>query len=133
MSAWSFQPRFRFALLNGLAEIAGAPLPFPGHQVKRQTVRALRADGRDPLPGDPMRIWIAQRTPERELLGATPGVQRYRVEIPHAGSVVLELRWLTDAGLTRLAHLDGFDSAQDFFAFFGEQHRFPFAGYCYRW
>lgn len=133
MPAWSFQPRFRFALLNGLAEIAGEPLPYPGHRSKRQTLRALRADGRNPVPGEQMRLWMAQRTPQREFLGTTPPIQRFTLDVPYTGSALLELRWLTAAGLTRLAHLDGFETADELFAFFADTHHLPFAGYCFRW
>lgn len=133
MPAWSFQPRFRFALVNGLAEARGEPPPYPGHRSKRQTIRARRRDGRDPGPGQSMRLWIAQRTPERELLGITPPIQRLAIDVPHPGSFVVELRWLTPAGITRLAHLDALDSSDELVGFLGTTHGFPFGGYVFRW
>lgn len=133
MPAWSFQPRFRFALANGLAQARNDPIPYPAHPIKRQTIRALRRDGLDPRPAQRVRIWVAQRTPEREFLGETPPVLRHRIEIPHARSVVLELRWLTHQGQARLAQLDGFTNPAELFEFIATVHGFPFAGYCFRW
>lgn len=134
MPAWSFQPRFRLALANGLAEARREPPPYPGVRPKRQTIRALRRDGRDPRPGDAVRIWIAQRTPDREFLGTTPPlVKRLTIEVPHDGSVIVDLRWQTRAGITRLAHLDSLADWAELICFLEETHGLPFAGFVYRW
>lgn len=133
MPAWSFQPRFRFALLNGLAEVAGEPLPHPGHGIKRQTIRTQRRDGRDPVPGVQMRLWIAQRTPARELLGTTPPIQRLTIAIAHTGAVVLDGRRLSPAAITALALRDRLAGARELIPFLEAYHGLPFAGYCFRW
>lgn len=133
MPAWSFQTRFRFALLNGFAEIAGEPPPFPGHLSKRQTIRARRRDGLDPRPGERVRVWVAQRTPERELLGTTPPVRRFAIAIAHPGAIILEGHRLAPGVITRLAHRDGFEGADALVVFLEDFHGFPFEGFVFRW
>lgn len=134
MPAWSFDRRFRRALLNGLAEAAREPPPYPELRPKRSTVRARRRDGRDPRPGQRVNVWIAQRTPGRELLGETPPISRVAIDIAHPGAVLLDYRRRLAPGvLTRIARADGFERAAEFFAFLENAHGFPFAGFLYRW
>lgn len=133
MPAWSFQPRFRAALLNGLAEAAGEPPPFPELRPKRQTIRNRRRDGRDPKPGQRVGIWIAQRTPEREFLGQTPPIRRLELRVAHAGAFLLNGSRLSAGAATKLARRDGFEDADEFAAFLERYHGLPFAGFRFRW
>lgn len=134
MPAWSFRSRFHAALANGLAQAAGDPPPFPGIKPKRQTIRARRRDGRDPLPGESRRIWLDQRTPHRVFVGETPPIKRAAIRIPHRGHVEIEGVSLTPGGVTKLARADGFDSAAEMFDFLeGDHGPFPFFGYRFRW
>lgn len=80
-----------------------------------------------------MRLWIAQRTPERELLGETPPIRRLAVAIPHRGAVILEAQRLAPSSITRLARRDGFREAAELFGFVAFYHGFPFEGFVYRW
>lgn len=143
MPAWSFRSRFRAALSNGLAEAAGDPPPYPGIRPKRQTIRAERKDHRDPGVGVVMGIWLDQRTPGRVFLGETPPIRtRALIRIPHAGHVEVEEETYTApapvvilvaASVTKLARADGFETAEELFAFLGADHGFPFKGYRFRW
>jgi hypothetical protein len=134
MPAWSFRSRFRAPLSNGLAEAGRAPPPYPEIRPKRQTIRARRADGRDPEPGARVNLWIAQRTPGRIFLGTTPPIRRLWIRIPHVGDVQIEgLGAIAPGSVTRLARRDGFVSAREFFAFLEADHGFPFDGFLSRW
>jgi len=133
MPAWSFQPRFREALLQGLAEAVNNPPPFRGLRPKRQTIRHRREDGRDPRPGQECNLWIAQRTPEREFLGRTPAIVRQEIDIAHPGAVVLHGSRIGPGSVTRIARLDGFEEADLLYEFLDVAHGFPFAGYVFRW
>lgn len=138
MPAWSFQRRFRERLLNGLAEAEGRPPPYPEVPPKRQTIRAPRRDGRDPEPGQRVRLWIRQRTPEREFLGVTPRLRRRDgLEIDRLGLVWLERhsapRLFSKGASTRLARDDGFASLEDLLAWIDAVHGLPFHGYRFRW
>lgn len=68
MPAISFQPRWRKQLENGLDLIAGRPMRHPGVEPKLQTLRRPRLKAR-PKPGDRLRLWERQRSPERLFLG----------------------------------------------------------------
>ena len=133
MPAWSFQARFRAALLNGLAEAEGRPPPYPELAPKRQTIRACWRNGRDPRPGQRCRLWLVMRTPERELLGETPPISRLPIRIPHAGAAILGPQRIPRASVTRLARRDGFESAGELFTFLEAYHGFPFVGFVFRW
>lgn len=134
MPAWSFKKRFRRELLNGLAHAVHKAAPFPGYRVKRQTIRALWRNGRDPRPGQECNLWIAQRTPGRELLGRTPPIFRQTINVAHPGSVLVHERFRLGPGaVTRLARLDGFEEAVELYEFLEATHGFPFAGYLFRW
>lgn len=133
MPAWSFQPRFAFALANGLALCAHARPPFPGHRPKRQTIRKARRDGRDPIAGDRMNLWIAQRTPERRFLGTTPPIRRREIRIAHRDAVVVNGARLGMSAMAQLAVADGFPWRRELFEFIETTHGFPFVGFVYRW
>lgn len=137
MGAWSFHRRFRARLLNGLAEAHLQPPPFPGLRPKRQTIRAVRRDGRDPRPGEHMRLWIAQRTPTRELLGMTPPLRRRDpLEIDAEGLVWLgggDRFLFSRSGSTRLARDDGFATYDELLEWVRAVHGLPFHGYRFRW
>lgn len=151
MPAWSFRLQFRGALLNGLAQAAGDEPVVPLVLPKRQTIRKLWQNGHDPKHGDHVRLWIAQRTPERELLGKTPPVSRARIRIelleveewveapwPTAVlRVVLDGDELYPATVGRLARRDGFVDTSALVGFFQETHGLrpgrPFDGYLFRW
>ncbi len=71
MPALNFMDRFEQALENGIAEIyqPGFRPPHPGVRPKRQTFRAYRRDGRNPVPGQTLYLYVRQRRPDRRLLG----------------------------------------------------------------
>jgi hypothetical protein len=133
--AWSFRSEFHAPLANGLAQANGDPPPFPGIRPKRQTIRAIRRDGRDPLPGVEMGVWLDMRTPHRIYLGPTPPLRtRAAIRIPHPGDVQVEgLGTLAAGDVTKLARRDGFRDAAGLFEFIRKAHGFPFAGYRFRW
>lgn len=93
---------------------------------KRQTVRALRADGRTAKAGDELQLYHAMRTRQCELIGRSPcvavyGVQvwlgrNYKVEIDVAGIVVRK------PDPDEFAVLDGFADWRDLEAFWAQEH-----------
>ena len=123
--------------MNGLAEAEGRPPPYPELRPKRQTMRALWRNGRDPRPGQRCRLWLVMRTPERELLGETPPIARLPISIAHPGAVVFGVdeaaTRLSVRGITRIARLDGFEGAGELFTFLEAYHGFPFVGFVFRW
>jgi hypothetical protein len=120
--AYNFQPRF-------------APLIKAG--AKLHTIRAPRRDKRVPTPGDPLSLWIGQRTEHCELL--------LRTECTNIEDIMLVdgpgLRFtaflnglaMQEELLAVLAYKDGFTSIAEFRAFMQEKHGFPFSGYLIHW
>jgi hypothetical protein len=119
---------------NGIAEAHGRQHPYPGAGVKRQTIRARRADGRDPKPGDRLRCWRSMRRPDREFLGQVRCVEAFDLEL--RDTIYLRVasggRLLTTAEAFVIAQRDGFECIRDLVLFF-EPRGIPFHGWVIRW
>lgn len=103
---------------------------------KRQTIRALRKDGKRAKPGDHLRLYTGMRTSAcRKLMDATctsvASIQIYD-EYPQITIVVNGKKLSFDEGIA-LAKSDGFDTRAEFIGFFQETHRFPFEGLITSW
>ena len=134
MPLLGFERRFMEAIENGVAAAHRRRAPHPKHTAKRQTIRAQRADGRDPRPGDTLYLYVGLRTQQVRKLGEVEcrSVERLRIAVGglrvHSGTERLDR-----ARLRRLARANGFDSTGDFVAFFERRHGLPFDGYLLRW
>lgn len=120
-------------LINFAAQFA----PAVESGTKPHTVRAKRADGRDPQPGDVLRLYTGLRTTKTRLLRQE--VCEYVSEIqflpPLGGKpqVFLAAELLSVEQLHALAQADGFDGWRPFVAFFEELYGLPFTGNLIGW
>jgi len=119
----NFQARYAPAVLDGS---------------KPHTIRARRSDGRNPQPGDTLRLYTGLRTKQVRLLRQE--VCEYVVEVtilpPMADripQVFLGDRLLTADQVNELARGDGFEDWRDFVAFFQDLYGLPFTGNLIGW
>lgn len=103
---------------------------------KRQTIRALRKDGREERVGQTAFCFFGMRTKHCRRLIEGPivsvdrivlDVRRNRLKACVAG------RALREAELEQLALADGFDSSLHLAEFFGRRYGFPFTGRLIVW
>jgi hypothetical protein len=120
-------------LLNFQARFA--PLVETG--MKPHTVRARRADGRDPLPGDTLHLYTGLRTKAARLLRREPcqyaadiTVQASAGDVHH---ILLGGRPLEQHAIDVLAANDGFPNATEFVRFFEQTYGLPFTGLLIGW
>jgi len=120
-------------LLNFQA--AFAPLVEAG--VKPHTIRARRADGRDPLPGDMLHLYTGLRAKGARLLRREACEYTHEITIqPSVGNIhnVLLGGWLLDQHeVEQLASADGFTNAETFVQYFSRQYGLPFSGLLIGW
>lgn len=123
----------RICLLNFQGQFA----PKVESGVKPHTIRALRADGRDPLPGDTLHLYYGLRTKGVRLLRREVCEYAHDIMIqPSAGNqhhVLLVGHPLDQAGIEQLARFDGFNSADEFVRYFEKAHGLPFTGLLIGW
>lgn len=125
MAAFNFQSQFAARVRLGILH--------PDHPLaKRQTIRAPRKDGRDPVPGDTAHLFTGMRTPFCLRLGEAVILRRRDIAIV-SGLVSLDGRILKPADQGALARADGFAHGSDFTSFFMERHGLPFHGFLYLW
>lgn len=113
MPAYNFKGRFAPKVESG---------------AKPHTIRALRRDGRNPKAGQPFIAYQGMRTKHCRLLlrGVITKVQS--IAILRHGSVRLDDQRLAGAALVALLTDDGFDSYDEFIAFFKDTYGLPFHG-----
>lgn len=126
MPALNFQKRFADAVETG---------------EKRQTVRALRRDGRAHCkPGDTIKLYTGMRTKNCRLLAEArcDAVRSIRVEptsMEINGRILFSAVHHRDADQTdnEFAQADGFDSFMDMADWFRDNHGLPFEGVVITW
>lgn len=120
--AYNFKARFAPLIRSGL---------------KRHTIRAPRRDKRLPLPGDPVSLWVGQRTRHCELLLRTECTEIENIVLFDGPGVrftaMLNGLTMQEELLELLAYKDGFTSVADLRAFIIEAHGLPFSGYLIHW
>ena len=125
------------AVENGLAELEGRPLPNPGLRPKRQTIRKLRADGRDPKAGDVLHLYTGQRTKKCRKLGTVRCGGTCAIAIMSTGHIIHRRlgnwRVYSNEGASALASRDGFRNRHEMVAWFKVIHGLPFRGVVLRW
>jgi len=112
-----------------------APLVESG--AKRQTIRAMRKDGRDPAPGDVLQLYTGMRTRGCRKLREEVCTSAEPIGIGRDGFVLLGdgdgFKKLAPDEIEALAAADGFESVEAFFDFFNTTHRLPFNGLLIKW
>jgi len=107
-------------------------LKEPDHpDAKRQTIRALRKDGRNPRPGQSLCLYTGIRK-----LGeaACKDVEQISIEENNGiYNVVVRVHFLSILETKKLALADGFNSSVDFYRFFRKTHGLPFYGLLIKW
>jgi len=116
MPALNFQPRFVRAIELDL---------------KRQTIRAKRKDGRDPKMGDLLYLYVGLRTKAVRSLGGRTCYSVEGIEIWSSSLVQYRGIYLDPDERESLAHADGFSTWAEMFDFF--KGRLPFCGLLIRW
>lgn len=99
---------------------------------KKQTIRALRKDGRPSAKvGGPLTLYTGMRTKVCRKLKDTTCKNIRGIKIKR-GSVTIE--GLGDViNIDKFARDDGFKSMHDFYNFFETNHGFPFEGALIEW
>lgn len=149
MAALSFQKQFVTAILCGLhgPEYVGSLVGMPVVQPKRQTIRQLRKDGRDPNVGDTLYLYTGMRTKGCQKLGEVTCLFVIDVEIAKNGMLTVEgkanstlpfYKRLADEypdlnPKEAIARLDGFKDWAEMQAWFAKTHHLPFKGKLIGW
>jgi hypothetical protein len=130
MTALNFKKQFASRVELGLKQ--------PDHpKAKRQSIRAMRKDGRDPQVGDTLYLYTGMRTKACRKLGeakcavSEPIVIKKNHQILIVHTDVIEM--LSAEKITELVKADGFETEDAFFDFFKKTHGFPFYGMIYKW
>ncbi len=133
MPSFNFQARFADAVESG---------------TKTQTIRAMRKDGRDAKVGQTLYLFTGMRTKQCRKLGEgiCTSVRRLTLTVRHPATrnvnfTLSDPFWLgssrsggrDQARFTRLAHRDGFETADEMAAWFEKAHGLPFTGQLYSW
>lgn len=112
-------------------------VPLVESGLKPHTIRALRVDGKDPLPGDTLHLYTGLRTKVAWLIRRE--VCAYTVEVtiqPSAGNVhhvLLGGRPIDQHDVETLATIDGFQDGAAFVRFFEANYGLPFTGLLIGW
>lgn len=107
---------------------------------KKQTIRAIRKDKRQPEIGDILRLYTGMRTKGCRRIADVVCTEVYPIKIYDDGvnvfspveSIVFE-PIENDFSLNRFAELDGFKSWEEMREWFGKIHGLPFNGILIRW
>lgn len=104
---------------------------------KPHTIRAKRVDGRDPLPGDTLHLYVGLRTKSARLIRREVCDYTHEITIqPSAGNVhhiLLGGKPLSQTEIEMLAQADGFSGGAEFVRYFEETYRLPFTGLLIGW
>ena len=100
---------------------------------KRQSIRARRKDGRDPLQGQTLYLYTGMRTKVCRKLKDTKCLSTKPIVIEGWHDVIVGAKPLDLKQEKELALADGFETSCDFFKFFEKIHGFPFYGLIIKW
>lgn len=110
-----------------------APLIESGE--KRQTIRAIRKDGKNPRVNQVLFLYTGMRTKGCRKLGEEVCRQSWPVYMDKQDNGIIDIfingDVLKSEQVEQLAKEDGFESVDDFFSFF--EDRIPFRGYLIKW
>ena len=100
--------------------------------VKRQTIRARRADGRNPRVGQTLYLYVGTRTKSCRKLREEICRLVQQVTIDEHG-INIDGRWLSPAERDVFSRADGFEDFYELKCFFHKEHGLPFEGLLFRW
>lgn len=103
------------------------------HGIKRQTVRKLRKDGRNPKVGDKLYLYTGLRTKSARKLKETICKNVKQITIEENYKIIVGLNELTHDQVDHFAKQDGFKDTESFFNFFKDNHGLPFYGLLFTW
>lgn len=112
-----------------------APLVESGR--KRQTIRAYRKDGRDPVVGDRLYLWTGLRQPGARKLGEAicTSARPITLRLEHGAGLfgMFDERRIPIDELEEIAMRDGFYGSEEMVDWFEKAHGFPFRGLLIEW
>jgi len=100
---------------------------------KKQTIRALRKDCKNPRPGQTLYLYTGMRTQYCKKLGEGTCTSVEPICIEEHYEIVVGVRLLPLAEEIRFIRADGFKSAKKFYDFFRKTHGLPFWGLLIKW
>ncbi len=137
MPALNFQEQFADAVEAGLFDLRGEPRPgrLIGVRPKFQTIRLYRKDKRDPLPGQMLYHFTAQRTKQSRRLGQAEctGVDPISIDSPGSNGLLLGSITGIECEPDEFARDDGFTDFAAMLDWVAKTHGFPFKGQLTRW
>lgn len=147
MTALSFKKQFAFRVAAGLTPAEKNQMFFADFTPKRQTIRALRKDGRDPKRGDMLQLYTGMRTKSCQKIGEVKALFVLDIEICKRGSLSIEgnanstmpfykrqsEQYPKDHPKEGLAKADGFKDWAELLQWFKKMHGLPFKGKLIGW
>jgi len=103
---------------------------------KCQTIRANRADGKRPKPGDIAALYTGLRTRNTQHLrdGEVTRCRAVRIDCSMGGDLFIDGQHITGPDRTAFAQADGFSDWPAMLAFFKDQYAVAtFDGFCVEW
>ena len=100
---------------------------------KRQTIRALRKDGRNPRPGQTLYLYTGMRTAFCRKLGEAQCLSVRQIAITESKCIEFDTRPATSEEEEKIIRDDGFKCWHDFYDFFEKTHGLPFYGLLISW
>ena len=118
MPAYNFQKQF-------------VPLIESGE--KRQTIRALRKDGRKPSVGETLYLYTGMRTKACRKLKEVTCKKAEQIVVEENSPIIVGIDFLDAVQEIDMAKADGFNLLADFMDFFRKTHGLPFHGVVISW
>ena len=105
---------------------------------KRQSVRAFRRDGLDPVRGDRLHLWTGPYDHRRRKIGEAIVSNTQTIMLLRDHKILAlgdfhKFYGPRAKGVRKFALADGFESVHDLFAYFEKRGGFPVAGLLIRW
>lgn len=100
---------------------------------KRQTIRALRKDGKNPKPGQTLYFYTGQRTKACRKLGEAICKSVEQICINGSRDISVASTDLSTKEELALIKADGFENINQFYEFFENTHGLPFFGLLIKW
>ena len=97
---------------------------------KKQTIRPIRKDNRQPKVGDILRLYTGMRTKVCRRIADVVCTEIFPIRISQEGIIVIPGRLVY---LNRFAELDGFKSWEEMLEWFSKTHGLPFEWLLIRW
>jgi len=100
---------------------------------KRQTIRALRKDGRNPRNGQTLYLYVGMRTKGCRKLGEATCKSVEPIAIEENGDIFIGVEYVPPVEASNMMIRDGFNSRLEFYEFFKKTHGLPFYGLLIKW